>query len=150
MHPETWYKLCEFFANRARDTPLRGVYISHFDQISLIKFQFWGSYTIIVAAMGWNLVWRGTPPPCQISPPSVQHVAPVGRKPQNRPLNNLNNRRFALCAMLPVKNSKKFSYSKQIARHWKATRRDFLYDKWHFKRFATGEIAFEVTQGRRK
>jgi len=29
------YKLCEFCENRARDTSLRGVYISHFDQISV-------------------------------------------------------------------------------------------------------------------
>jgi len=34
MHPETGYKLCMFCENRARDTPLRGVYIPHFDQIS--------------------------------------------------------------------------------------------------------------------
>jgi len=34
MHPETWYKPCKFCENCARDTPLRGVYIPYFDQIS--------------------------------------------------------------------------------------------------------------------
>ena len=33
------------------------------------------------------------------------HVLPLrGEKPQNRPMSNLNNRRFALCAMLAVKD----------------------------------------------
>jgi len=36
---------------------------------------------------------------------------PIGatchEKPQKRPLSNLNNRRFVLCALLPVKNSAK-------------------------------------------
>jgi len=41
----------------------------------------------------------GTAPPCQISPPPMQCVAPAERKPQNRPLSNLNNRRFAVRAM---------------------------------------------------
>jgi len=31
--------------------PLWGIYIPHFDQI-LVKFQFWGSYTLTVALMG--------------------------------------------------------------------------------------------------
>jgi len=31
---ETEYNLCKFCENRARDTPLWGVYIPHFDQIS--------------------------------------------------------------------------------------------------------------------
>ena len=35
MHPETGYKLCKFYENRARGMPLRGVYIPHFDQISV-------------------------------------------------------------------------------------------------------------------
>jgi len=34
--------------------------------------------------------------------PSVQRVAPGGEKPLNRPLSKLNNRRFALRAVLPV------------------------------------------------
>ena len=29
------YKFCKFYENRARGTPLRGVYIPHFDQISV-------------------------------------------------------------------------------------------------------------------
>jgi len=35
MHPEMGYKLCKFYENRARDTPLWGVSIPHFDQISV-------------------------------------------------------------------------------------------------------------------
>jgi len=53
MHPEMGYKLwgCKFCENRARDMPLRGVYIPHFDQIS-VKNSVLGSYTLIVAPMG--------------------------------------------------------------------------------------------------
>jgi len=43
--------LCKLCENRARDTPLRGVYIPHFDQIS-VKISVLGSYTLIVALMG--------------------------------------------------------------------------------------------------
>jgi len=35
MHPETWYKICKFRENRARDTPLRGIYIPKFSKISV-------------------------------------------------------------------------------------------------------------------
>jgi len=35
--------MCKFCENGARDTPLRGVYIPHFDQISA-KLQFCGYY----------------------------------------------------------------------------------------------------------
>jgi len=45
------HKLCKFCENRARDTPLRGVYIPHFDQIS-VKISVLGSYTLIVKPMG--------------------------------------------------------------------------------------------------
>jgi len=40
-----------FCENRTRDTPLRGVYIPHFDQIS-VKISVFGSYTPIVAPIG--------------------------------------------------------------------------------------------------
>jgi len=33
--PKTRYKFCKIRENRARDTPLRRVYIPHFDQISV-------------------------------------------------------------------------------------------------------------------
>jgi len=88
------------------DTPLWSIYIPHFGQIS-VKISVLGSNTLIVAPMGWNLARMRGPwfsPLCQISPPIVQRVASAlrGEKPQNRPLSNLNNRRFALRAMLPV------------------------------------------------
>jgi len=35
------YKLCKFYENRTTGTPLRGVYTSHFDQIS-VKISFLG------------------------------------------------------------------------------------------------------------
>jgi len=35
------YKLCKFYENRARDTPLWGVYIPHFGQIS-VKIKVFG------------------------------------------------------------------------------------------------------------
>jgi len=64
--------------DRASVTPLRGVYIPHFDQISA-KISLLGSYTFIVAPMG---VKFGTEEGCQISPHrrNVERVAPAGRK----------------------------------------------------------------------
>jgi len=43
--------LCKTCKNHAKDTPLRGVYVPHFGQISVKIFQFWWSYTLIVAPM---------------------------------------------------------------------------------------------------
>jgi len=40
MYPETGYELCNFCENRARDTPLWGVYIPHCDQTSVKNFSF--------------------------------------------------------------------------------------------------------------
>jgi len=73
MHPETGYKLYIFCENRARDTPLRGVYIPHFDQISVLKISVLGVLYPYCCTDGGE-IWL-----CQ--------------KPQNRPLSNLNNRR---------------------------------------------------------
>ena len=87
------YKLCKFCENRARDTPLRGVYIPHFDQIS-VKISVLG-LLYPNRCTDWGEIWHGggdlgSPPPCQISPPSVQRVAPWGEKAQNRPMSKLN------------------------------------------------------------
>jgi len=71
--PETGYKLCKFYDNRARATPLIGVYIPHFDEIS-VK---------ICTDGGWNLARRRGPLVPSSVPnftPSVQHVTPAGRK----------------------------------------------------------------------
>jgi len=46
MHPETRYKLCKCGENRARDTPLWGVYIPKIGQIS-VKFSVFGVLYII-------------------------------------------------------------------------------------------------------
>jgi len=93
--------------------PMRGVYIQHFDQIS-VKISVLGSYTLTVAPMG---VKFGTQEKCQISPLSVQCVALRGEKPQIRPVSNLNNRHFALRAMLPVNycSHKTFGDAKRVA-----------------------------------
>ena len=69
MHPETGYKLCKFCEIRARDTPLQGVYIPHFDQIS-VEISVLGSYTITVAPIG---VKFGTS-----APSPVPHFTPIG------------------------------------------------------------------------
>jgi len=45
------YKLFKLYENRARDTPLWGVYIPHFDQIS-VKISVLGFYTLTDALMG--------------------------------------------------------------------------------------------------
>jgi len=75
-----------------RDTPLRGVYIPHFDQIS-IKISVLGSYTLVVAPMGLKFGVEGrfrpllrakfNPRRCNVSPL-------LGEKPQNLPLSKLN------------------------------------------------------------
>jgi len=81
------FKLCKFCETRAKDTPLRalrGVYIPHFDQIS-VKISVLGSYTLIVAPMGVKFdVEEGTShPPRQISPHrSCNAPAPAGWKPR--------------------------------------------------------------------
>jgi len=90
MHPEMRYKLCKFCENRARDTPLQGVYIPHFGQI-------WVKMSIL-----------GVPHPCRCTDGGeIWHGegdSMRGEKPQNRPLSKLNTGRFALRAMLPVKS----------------------------------------------
>jgi len=97
------YKLCKFCENRARDAPLRGVYIRDFGQIR-VKISILGSYTLVVAPMGVKFgMEEGTfllhakfhPHRCNVSPLR-------GEKPQNWPLSKLNTGRFALRAMLPV------------------------------------------------
>jgi len=42
------YKLCNFCENLARDTPLWGIYNTHFGQIS-VKISVWGSYSLTIA-----------------------------------------------------------------------------------------------------
>jgi len=99
------YKLCKFCENRARDTPLRGVYIPHFGQI-------WVKISMGVLhpcrCTDGDEIWHGGGDlPCQISPPSVQRVAPSGRKAsKSASESKLNTGRFALRAMLPVKTLK--------------------------------------------
>ena len=102
MHPETRYKLCKFCENRARDTTLRGVYIPHFDQISvkISVFSVLYPYRCVNEGEIWHAVGDlQSPSPCQISPSLVQlKTLKIGL------LSKLNNRRFALRAMLPVNN----------------------------------------------
>ena len=50
-----FHKLGKFCENRASDTSLQGVYIPHFDQIS-VKFSVLGYYTLIVVPMGVKFV----------------------------------------------------------------------------------------------
>ena len=86
LEPARGHKLCKFCENHARDTPLWGVYIPHFDQIS-VKFSVLG-LQYPNRCTDWGEIWHGggDRPPCQISPQSVQHVATAGRKPQNQQL----------------------------------------------------------------
>ena len=93
------YKRCKFFENRARDTPLPGVYIAHFLSNLSKKFQFWGFYTLVVAPMG---VKFGTEEGARFHPDRC-NVSPLrGEKPKNRPVSKLNTGSVALRAMPPV------------------------------------------------
>ena len=97
-HPKMGYKLCEFCESCTRDTPLRVVYIPHFDQIS-VKISVLGVLHPYHCTNGGE---TSVPSSVPKFTPSLQRVVAAGEKPQNRPLRNLNNRRFALRAMLPV------------------------------------------------
>jgi len=82
-------QICE---NCARDTPLRGIYIAHFDQISA-KISVLGSYTLTVAPVGMKFgMEEGTFGPLHAKfHPNRCNVSPLwGAKPQNRPLSDLN------------------------------------------------------------
>jgi len=93
MHPKTRYKLCKIRENRARDTPLRGFYIPHFDQISVRILVLGVLYAPIVAPMRVKFgveeeTKDRSPPPRQISPHRC-NVSPLrGEKPQNQPLSS--------------------------------------------------------------
>jgi len=106
MHPEMGYKLCKFYENRARDTPLRGVSIPRFDQIS-VKISVLG-LLYPNSCTDWGEIWHGGGHPPVPSPPLLRakfhhnrcNVSPLrGEKPQNRPLSKLNTGRlcFAQC-----------------------------------------------------
>jgi len=82
-------KIAKKYAPAAVDIP-------HFDQFRL-KFEFSGSYTLIVAPMGVKFGKEEALLHTKFDPHR-------GEKPQYRPVSNLNNWRFALRAMLPVKN----------------------------------------------
>jgi len=57
MHPEMMYKLCKFYGNRARDTPLWGVCIAHFDEIS-VKISVFG-LLYPNRCTDWGEIWHG-------------------------------------------------------------------------------------------
>jgi len=89
---------------------MRGVYIPHFDQI-LVEISGLGVLTLIAAPMGVKFdMEEGTFGRLRPKvPSSVLNFTPIGatchpvsKKPQNQPLSNLDNRHFALRAMLPV------------------------------------------------
>ena len=83
-----------------------GAFIFHISVKSEQKFQFRGSYTLVVAPMGVKFgMEEGTFGPLLRAKfhPHRCNVSPLlGEKPQNRPLSKLNTGRFALRAMLPV------------------------------------------------
>ena len=87
------YKLCKFCENRARDTPLRGVYIPDFGQI-WVKISILGVLRPCRCTDGGE-IWQFHPHRCNVSPL-------WGEKPQHQPLSKLNTGRFELRAMLPV------------------------------------------------
>ena len=90
------YKSVNFVTIAQGIRPCGGLYFTFRSNLSK-NFNF-GAPTPL-SLHRWGEIWHGG---CQISPPSVQHVAPAGRKPHNRPLSKLNTGRLALRAMLPV------------------------------------------------
>ena len=94
------YKLCKFCENRARDTPLRGVYIPDFCQI-WVKISILGVLHHCRCA-DWGEIWHvggGTFGPLLHAKfhPHRCNVSPLrGKKPQNWSLSKRNTGRFAL------------------------------------------------------
>jgi len=88
MHHETRYKFCKFRENRLRDTPLWGAYIRKFSKI-FVNLSVLGALYPYLSNDGGEIWHAGVDqtftPPCQISPPSVQRVAPAGRKTSKLP-----------------------------------------------------------------
>ena len=99
------YKLCKLCEIVQGIRPC-GAFIFQISVKSELKFQFWGSYTLVVAPMGVKFgMEEGTFGPVLRAKfhPHRCNVSPLrGEKPQNRPLSKLNTGRFALRAMLPV------------------------------------------------
>jgi len=86
--------------------PLWGVYIPHFAQIS-VKMSVLGVLYPYCCTDGSD-IWHGGGDHAKFHPHrcNVSQLSPLwGEKAQNRPLSNLNNRHYALHAMLPVNKS---------------------------------------------
>ena len=101
------YKFCKSCENRARDTPLRGVYIPDFGQI-WVKISILGVLHPCRCTDGGE-IWHGGFSPLLRAKfhPHRCNVSPLrGEKPQHWPLSKLNTGRFALRAMLPVTKHK--------------------------------------------
>ena len=98
-HPEIEYKPCKNWENRARDTPLQGVYIPHFWSNLSEKVSFWGPTPFSLHR--WGEIWhRGGKGTYAKFRPHRCNVLPLrGAKPQYRPLSKLNTGalRFAQC-----------------------------------------------------
>ena len=100
-----WYKLCKFYENRAMDKPLWGIYIPHFDQIS-VKISVLGVLYPNRCTDGGE-IWQGggdlrSPPPCQISPHRC-NVSPLqGEKTSKSASEKIKYRRLSHRVMLPV------------------------------------------------
>ena len=83
------YKFWKFCENPARGTHLPGVYIPHFDQIS-VKISVFG-LLYPNRCTYWGEIWRGGGTEDAKFHPNRCNVSPLrGEKPQNRPLGKLN------------------------------------------------------------
>jgi len=104
LHGEIWRTISDI-QKRDRQTDKTRNSIPHFDQIS-VKISVLGVLYPYRCTDGGE-IWHGggepkvpssmprrgdqrSPPPRQISPPSMQCVTPAGDKPQNRPMSKLN------------------------------------------------------------
>jgi len=97
-HPETRYKFCKIREYRARD--VGHLYSTFWSNLSKI-FSFGGPIPLLLHQ--WGETWHGGPLLRAKFHPHWCNVSPLwGEKAQ---MSNLNNRRFALRAMLPVNNA---------------------------------------------
>jgi len=114
------YTLCKCCENRRRDTPLPGVYIRHCGQI-WVKISVFGvlyPYRCTDGGESWHEGGNRSPLRAKFHTHRCNVSPLLGEKPQNRPLSNLDNRHFALLAVL-LANQERTTSCEEVSLNWR-------------------------------